>query len=126
MQKLCGESRLRYEIFGLRVFPLSLAGDAAVRFTKQPYNFIYTCDQLRDVFLAKYYSMSKKLNHKDKVNKFVPLRGESVRSSCDWFTAFFRSVLNHRIYDESLKMYFYGVKMITIKKYWIILRGFLW
>ena len=51
--------------------------------------------------------MYKKLNHKDRVNKFVALPGESISSSWDWFTSFLRSVPNHRIDDESLKEYFY-------------------
>ncbi|TMW88876.1 hypothetical protein EJD97_017961, partial [Solanum chilense] len=49
----------------------------------------------------------KKLNHKDRVNNFVALPGESVSSSWDRFTSFLRSIPNHRINDESLKEYFY-------------------
>ena len=41
------------------------------------------------------------------MNNFVALPGESVSSSWDRFTSFFRSVPNHRIDDESLKEYFY-------------------
>ena len=37
----------------------------------------------------------------------MSLPGESVSSSWDRFTSFLRSVPNHRIYDESLKEYFY-------------------
>ena len=33
-----------------------------------------------------YYPVSKKLNHKDRVNNFVALLGESVSSSWDRFT----------------------------------------
>ena len=95
------------DVIGLRVFPLSLTGDAAIWFTKLPYNSIFTCNQLRDVFLARYYQVSKKLSHKDRVNNFVALPGESVSSSWDRFTSFLRSVSNHRIDDESLKEYFY-------------------
>ena len=51
--------------------------------------------------------MSKKLNHKDRVNNFVVLPGESVSSSMDKFTSFLRSVPNHRIDVESLKECFY-------------------
>ncbi|TMX02491.1 hypothetical protein EJD97_021392, partial [Solanum chilense] len=51
--------------------------------------------------------VSKKLNHKDRVNNIVALPGESVSSSWDRFTSFLRSVPNHRIDDESLKEYFY-------------------
>ncbi|TMW87781.1 hypothetical protein EJD97_019473, partial [Solanum chilense] len=51
--------------------------------------------------------VSKKLNHKDIVNNFVALPGESVSSSCDRFTSFLRSVPNHCIDDESLNEYFY-------------------
>ena len=91
------------DVIGLRVFPLSLMGEAYIWFTKLPYNSIFTWNQLRDVFLAHYYPVSKKLNHKDRVNNFVALPGESVSSSLDRFTSFFRSVLNHRIDDESLK-----------------------
>ena len=36
----------------------------------------------------------------------MALPGESVSSSWDRFTSFLRSVTNHRIDDESLKLYF--------------------
>ncbi|WMV58653.1 hypothetical protein MTR67_052038 [Solanum verrucosum] len=102
-----GRPDLHMNVIGLRVFPLSLTGDAAVWFTELPYNSIFTWDQLAEVFKAKYYPVSKKLNHNDRVNNFVALPGESVSSSWDRFTAFVRSVPNHRIDDESLKEYFY-------------------
>ena len=102
-----GRPDLDLDVIGLRVFNLSLMRETAIWFTEIPYNSIFTLDQLRDVFLACYYPVSKKLNHKDRVNNFVALPGESVSSSLDRFTSFFRSVLNHRIDDESLKEYFY-------------------
>ena len=89
------------------MFPLSLTGEATIWFTELPYNSIFTWNKLRDVFLARYYPVSKKLNHKDRVNNFVALPGESVSSSWDRFTSFFRSFPNHRIDDESMKEYFY-------------------
>ena len=98
---------LNMEVSGLRVFLLSLTGETAIWFTEFPYNSIYTWNQLRDVFLALYYLMSKNLNHKDRVNNFVALPGELVSSSWYSFTLFLRSVLNHLIDDESLKEYFY-------------------
>ena len=58
------------------------------------------------MFLARYYPVSKKLNHKDRVKNFVTLKGESVSSSWDRLTSFLWSVPNHRIDDESLKEYF--------------------
>ena len=76
------------DVIGLRVFPLSLTGEVAIWFTELPYNSIFTCNQLRDVFLACYYPLSKKLNHKHGVNNFVALPGESVSSSWDRFTSF--------------------------------------
>ena len=51
--------------------------------------------------------MSKKLNHKYKVNNFVALLGESVSSFWDRLISFLRSVPNHHIYDVSPKKYFY-------------------
>ena len=71
------------------MFPLSLTREATIWFTELPYNSILTWNQLRDVFLARYYLISKKLNHNDRVNNFV------------------ESVPNHRIDDDSLKEYFY-------------------
>ena len=65
---------------------------------------------MRDVFLAWYYPVSKKLNHKDRVNNFVALPGESMSSPWDRFTLFIRSVQNHHFDDESLKNYFYRGK----------------
>ena len=41
------------------------------------------------------------------MNNFVALPGESVSSSWNRFTSFFRSIPNHRIDDEPLKEYFY-------------------
>ena len=98
---------LDLDVIGLRVFRISLKGEAAIWFTELPYNSIFSWNQLRDVFLARYYPVSKKINHKDRVNNFVALPGESVSSSWDRFTSFLRSVSNHRIDDESLKEYFY-------------------
>ena len=43
---------LDLDIIGLRVFPLSLTGEAVIWFTELPYNSIFTWNQLRDVFLA--------------------------------------------------------------------------
>ncbi|TMX04602.1 hypothetical protein EJD97_006809 [Solanum chilense] len=95
------------DVIGIRVFPLSLTGETAIWFNDLPYNSIFTWNQLRDVFLARYYPVSKKLNHKNRVNNFLALLGESVSSSWDRFTSFLRSVPNHRIDDKSLKEYFY-------------------
>ena len=88
------------DVIGLRMFRLSLTGEAAIWFTELLYNSIFTWNQLRDVFLARYYPVSKKLNHKDRVNNFVALVGESVSSSWDRFNSFLKSVSNHRIDDE--------------------------
>ena len=89
MCKSCvGRPDLDLDVIGLRVFPLSLMGEASIWFTELPYNSIFTWNQLRDVFLARYYPVSKKLNHKDSVNNFVALPGESVSSSWDRFTSF--------------------------------------
>ena len=60
-----------------------------------------------DVFLTKYYPVSKNLNNKDKVNNFMELPRESVSISWEKFTAFVRGVPKYRIDDESLKEYFY-------------------
>ena len=77
--KICvGRPDLDLDVIGLRLFPLSLTGEAAIWFTELPYNSIFTWNKLRDVFLARYYTVSKKLNHKDRVNNFVALPGESV------------------------------------------------
>ena len=108
MCKSCvGRPDFDQDVIGLRLFPLSLIGEAVMWFTELPYNSIFTWNQLRDVFLERYYPVSKKLNHKDRVNNFVALPGESVSSSWDRFTSFLRSVPNHRIDDESLNKYFY-------------------
>ena len=101
-----GRWDLDMDIIGLRVFPLWLMVEAAIWFTKLPYNSIYTWEQFRVLFLARYYWVCKKLNHKDRVNNFVELLGESLSSSWDRFTSLLRTVLNHRIDDESLKDYF--------------------
>ena len=70
-----------FDVIGIRVFPLSLMGEAAIWFTELSYNSIFTWNKLRDIFLARYYPVSKKQNHKDRVNNFVALPGESVSSS---------------------------------------------
>ena len=81
MCKSCvGRPDLDLDVIGLRVFPLSVTGKAAIWFNKLSYNSSFTWNQLRDVFLARYYPISEKLNHKDRVNNFVALPGESVSS----------------------------------------------
>ena len=54
-----GRPDLDLDLIGLRVFPLSLTGEVANWFTELPYNSIFTSNQLRDVFLARYYPFSK-------------------------------------------------------------------
>ena len=108
------------DVIGLRVVPLSLMGEAAVWFTELPYNSILTWNQLGDVFLACYYRVFKKQNHKDRLNNFVALPGESLSSSWDRFTSFLRSVPNHRIDDESLKEYFYRGQDDNNKACWTL------
>ena len=98
---------LDMNVIGMRVFPLSLIGDVVIWFIELPYNSIYTWDHLMDVFLARYYPVSKNRNHKNRENNFVALPGESVSNSWDIFNAYVRGVLNYCINDESLKEYFY-------------------
>ena len=62
-----GRPDLDLDVIGPKVFPLSLTGEDAMWFTELPYNSIFTRNQLRDVFLARYYPVSKKLNYKDRV-----------------------------------------------------------
>ena len=81
-----GRPDLDLDVIGLRMFPLSLTGEAAIWFTELPYNSIFTWNQLRNIFLARFYPVSNKLNHKDKVNNFGELPEESVSSSWDKFT----------------------------------------
>ena len=50
------------DVIELRVFPLSLTKEANIWFTELYYNSIYTWYQLRDLFLTRYYPVSKKLN----------------------------------------------------------------
>ena len=45
-----GMHDLNLDVIGLRVFPLSLMGVAAIWFTELPYNLIFTWNQLRDIF----------------------------------------------------------------------------
>ena len=77
------------DVIGLRVFSLSLTAEAAIWFTELPYNSIFTWNQLRDVFLARYYPVSKKLNHKDRVNNFLALLDDSVSSCWNRFISLF-------------------------------------
>ena len=90
LRSLCKSSvgilDLDMNIIQLQVFPLSLTGNAAILCTELPYNSMYTFDQFRYMLLARHYALSNKLNHKDKVNNFVALPGESVSSSWDRFT----------------------------------------
>ena len=60
--KSCVESpNLDVYIIGLTVFPISLTGEASISFTKFPYNSIYTLEQIKDVFLARYYKFLKSI-----------------------------------------------------------------
>lgn len=106
-QSCVGQPDLDMGVVGFRVFPLSMTRDVFLQFTKLPYNSILTWNQLTKVLIAKYFQVSKKLNLKDKLKKFVALLGESVSSLQERFNGFIRSVPNNHIYDESLKEYLY-------------------
>ena len=83
-----GRPDMDLDVVGLRVFPLSLMREADIWFIKLSYNSILSWNQLRDVYLARYYPVSKKLNNKDRVKNFVAIPGESISSSWDRFTSF--------------------------------------
>ena len=53
-----GRHDLDLDVIGLRVFPISLMGEAAISFTKLPYNSIFTWNQLIEVLLSRYYPVS--------------------------------------------------------------------
>ena len=53
-----GRPFLDMDVIRIRVFLLSLMGEAEFLLTELPYNSIYTLEQLRDVFLVKYYPIS--------------------------------------------------------------------
>ena len=110
---------LNLNVIGLRMFPLSLMGEDVIWFTELPYNSIYTWNQFRDVFLARYYLVSKKLNHKDRVKKILELPGESVTSSWYRFTSFLRSVPITASMMSHRKSTSIRDKIIMIKQYWI-------
>ena len=80
---------MNVDVIGLRVFPHLQTEEFAFWFSELLYNSIFTWNQLRDAFLARYYPVSKKLNHKDRVNNFVALPGELASSAWDKFTSFF-------------------------------------
>ena len=95
------------KFIGLSVFHLSLTSDDALWFYELPCNLSHTSDQLHKVFMAKYFLLSKELNHKDKLNNFVVLQRNFGSSSWDRFSTFIRSIPNHKINDKSLKESFY-------------------
>ncbi|TMW97799.1 hypothetical protein EJD97_004963 [Solanum chilense] len=92
---------------------------------EDPHDHIAKLRLLMNVFLARYYPVPRKLNHKDRVNNFVALPEELISSSLDRFTSFVRGVPNHCIDDESSKDYFYREQDDIIRKYLILLRVFL-
>ena len=85
MQEFCEEARHRHKCHRVESVSSTLTGEDAIWFTDFPNNSIYTLDQLWDVFLAWYYLVSKKLNHKDIVTNFVALPLETISRSWDSF-----------------------------------------
>ena len=61
---------------------------------------------MRDVPLAKYYQVSNKLNHMDKVNKFKALPGDLVSCSRDTLTEFLRSESKYAKIAQKLEKIF--------------------
>ena len=53
-----GTPDMDINIINLRVFPLSLMGEATIWLTELTYNSIYNWDQLRILFQARYYQSS--------------------------------------------------------------------
>lgn len=97
---------LNIDTIRLRVFSLLFTCDDTIWLFELLYNSITTWDGVHKVFLDKYFPLSKKLNLKDKLYKFIALHGESVRSFWDRFIGFMKSVPNPHIDDDSLNEYF--------------------
>lgn len=68
------------DVIELRVFALFFINEAVLLFSDLPYKLIHTWDRLHNMFMAKYFLLSKKLNLKDKVTNFVALLGLFVSS----------------------------------------------
>lgn len=98
-------SDLDMDVIALKVFPVSLIGDATIWFSTPPYNSITTWDGLHRVFLAKYFSILKKMKLKDKIHNFMDTPRELISDAWERFTDYMSSVSNHWINDESLNKY---------------------
>jgi len=102
-----GTPNISMDAIGLRVFPLSLTGNAAVWLSELPPGMITSWAELQQVFLEKYFPRAKKLKLKDQINNFHQLPGESIGATWERFTKYLRMVPDHKIVDDSLVEIFY-------------------
>ncbi|KAK4737325.1 hypothetical protein R3W88_001022 [Solanum pinnatisectum] len=92
---------------GLRLFPLSLTGEATNWLNEMPDDSIRTWNELKEAFLERFILESKELHMKDEISTHKQLPRESMHDTWWRFSQKLNKFPNHDLTERHLKQAFY-------------------
>jgi len=91
----------------LRLFPLSLTGEATNWLNETHDDSIKTWTELKEAFLERFFLESKKLQMKDEISAHKQLPGEAMHDIWWRFSQKLKKCPNHGLTERHLKQAFY-------------------
>ncbi|KAK4721465.1 hypothetical protein R3W88_011698 [Solanum pinnatisectum] len=91
----------------LRLFPLSLTGEATNWLNEMPDDSIRTWTELKEAFLERFFPESKELQMKDEISTHKQLLGEAIHDTWWRFSQKLKKYPNHDLTERHLKQAFY-------------------
>ena len=100
-------TKISEEQVKLRVFPFFLAYSAEKWLYYLPYGTIITWNEMKKLFLEKYFPASKAANIRKEICGIRQMNGESIYEYWEHFKKLCASCLHHQISEQLLIQYFY-------------------
>ncbi|KAH0722655.1 hypothetical protein KY289_005699 [Solanum tuberosum] len=91
----------------LRLFPLSLTGEATHWLNEMPNDSIRTWTELKEAFLERFFPESKELQMKDEISAHKQLPGEAMHDTWWRFNRKLKRCPNHSLTERHLDHAFY-------------------
>ncbi|CAN6547022.1 unnamed protein product [Malus baccata var. baccata] len=107
---ICGTENIKGvsdEFIRLKLFPLSLTGDARTWFKTLPARSITSWTQLSSKFIQKFYTQSRTQRLRDHIFHFRQNKGEPLFQAWQRFKALIISCPHHQFLPWQLILYFY-------------------
>ncbi|KAH0712190.1 hypothetical protein KY289_008149 [Solanum tuberosum] len=99
--------RVNQTTMRLRLFPLSLTGEATYWLNEIPDDSIKTWNELKEAFLERFFPESKELQMNDEISTHKQLPGDAIHDTWWRFSQKLKKYPNHDLTERHLKHAFY-------------------